>query len=169
MKKKKPSKLHRLEHSQCRFNSTAVKIEIFRSRNVANPILHSPWLSGFPHLKIDQAPLCLLRSLSYEDERTANSSGKVLLGILGGGVLPGSLNPDPLSYPKNVILHTHFQTRPLKSIPIFRHVKGVPFANRRYTEGVIIIIINTFLYGAFTKLNVPCNDLQTEDKIKIPV
>ena len=92
----------------------------------------------------------------------------MLLGILGGGVLLGSLNPDPLSYPKNVILHTHFQIRPLKSIPIFRHVKGVPFANRRYTEGVIIII-NTFLYGAFTKLNMPCNDLQTEDKIKIPV
>ena len=44
------------------------------------------------------------------------------------------------------------------------HVKGVPFANRRYTEGV-----NTFLYGAFTKLNVPCNDLQTGDKIEIPI
>ena len=29
--------------------------------------------------------------------------------------------------------------------------------------------INTFLYGAFTKLNVPYNDLQTEDKIKIPI
>ena len=28
---------------------------------------------------------------------------------------------------------------------------------------------NYILYGAFTKLNVPYNDLQTEDKIKIPI
>ena len=34
---------------------------------------------------------------------------------------------------------------------------------------IIIIITNTFLYGAFTKLNAPYNDLQTEDKIKIPI
>ena len=34
---------------------------------------------------------------------------------------------------------------------------------------IIIIIINTFLYGAFTKLNAPYNDWQTEDKIKIPI
>ena len=40
---------------------------------------------------------------------------------------------------------------------------------------IIIIIptnklsINTFLYGAFTKLNAPYNDLQTENKIKIPI
>ena len=33
---------------------------------------------------------------------------------------------------------------------------------------MIIIIINTFLHGAFTKLNGPYYDLQTaEDKIKI--
>ena len=34
---------------------------------------------------------------------------------------------------------------------------------------IIITITNTFLYGAFTKLNAPYNDLQTEDKIKIPI
>ena len=34
---------------------------------------------------------------------------------------------------------------------------------------IITIITNTFLYGAFTKLNAPYNDLQTEDKIKIPI
>ena len=34
---------------------------------------------------------------------------------------------------------------------------------------LIITIVNTFLYGAFTKLNAPYNDLQTEDKIKIPI
>ena len=43
-------------------------------------------------------------------------------------------------------------------------MKGVPFGNRRYTEGVIItIIIIKFSYGAFAKLNVSYNDLQTED------
>ena len=34
---------------------------------------------------------------------------------------------------------------------------------------IIIIIVNTFLYGAFTKLNAPYNYLQTEDKITIPM
>ena len=35
---------------------------------------------------------------------------------------------------------------------------------------ITIIIINTFLYGAFTKLIAPYNDLQTaEDKIIIPI
>ena len=34
---------------------------------------------------------------------------------------------------------------------------------------IIIITINTFLYGAFTKLNAPYNDLQTENKITIPI
>ena len=33
----------------------------------------------------------------------------------------------------------------------------------------IIIIINTFLYGAFTKLNGPYNDLQTENNITMPI
>ena len=33
---------------------------------------------------------------------------------------------------------------------------------------IIIIIINTFLYGAFTKLNAPYNDVQTEDKSQNP-
>ena len=46
----------------------------------------------------------------------------VLLGILGGGVPPGSPNPDPISdqKKKNVIFHTRFQTGPLKSTPVFR-------------------------------------------------
>ena len=30
-------------------------------------------------------------------------------------------------------------------------------------------MINTFLYGAFTKLNTPYNDLQSENKITIPI
>ena len=45
--------------------------------------------------------------------------GGVLLGILGGGVQPGSPNPDPISDQK-MSFHTRFQTRPLKSIPVFR-------------------------------------------------
>ena len=48
------------------------------------------------------------------------SRGGVLLGILGGGVPPGSPNPDTDFRPKNVTFHTRFQTRPLKSIPVFR-------------------------------------------------
>ena len=35
----------------------------------------------------------------------------VILGILGGGVPPGSPNPDPISDQKmSLIFHTHFQT-----------------------------------------------------------
>ena len=41
----------------------------------------------------------------------------VLLGILCGGVPPGSTNPDPISDQKHVIFNTLFHTRPLKSIP----------------------------------------------------
>ena len=47
-------------------------------------------------------------------------SREVGLGNLGGGVPPGSPNPDPISDQKNVIFHTRFQTWPLKSIPILR-------------------------------------------------
>lgn len=37
------------------------------------------------------------------------------------GVLPGSpVIADPISGQKNVVFHTIFQTRPLKSVPIFR-------------------------------------------------
>ena len=46
--------------------------------------------------------------------------GGVLLGILGGDVPPGSPDPDPISNQKNIIFHTPFETRPLKSIPVFR-------------------------------------------------
>ena len=45
----------------------------------------------------------------------------------GGGTLwwgwvvpPGSLNPEPISDQKNLIFHTRFQTRTLKSMPVFR-------------------------------------------------
>ena len=44
------------------------------------------------------------------------------MGILRGGVLPGSPNPDTISDQKYVILKTCFQTRPPKSIPAFRPV-----------------------------------------------
>ena len=39
----------------------------------------------------------------------------VLLRILGGGVLPGSPNPDPTSDQEIAIFHTRFQTRPLRN------------------------------------------------------
>ena len=47
--------------------------------------------------------------------------GGVLLGILCRGVPPGSPNPASISdKKKNVIFHTRFQTKPPKSIPVFR-------------------------------------------------
>ena len=42
----------------------------------------------------------------------------VLLGILGGGVLPSSINPHSISDQKNVIFHTHFQNWPLRNYVI---------------------------------------------------
>ena len=54
-------------------------------------------------------------SLSY----SRGAGGGELLGILGGGVPPGSSNPDPISNQKYPF-HTSFQTWPLKSIPILR-------------------------------------------------
>ena len=39
----------------------------------------------------------------------------VLLRIRGGGVLPGSPNPDPTSDQEIAIFHTRFQTRPLRN------------------------------------------------------
>ena len=45
--------------------------------------------------------------------------GGVPLRILGGGVPPGSPNPEPYFRPKYVIFHARFQTRHLKSIPVF--------------------------------------------------
>ena len=56
-------------------------------------------------------------SLSYS--RGARGGGGELLGILGGGVPPGSSNPDPISNQK-YHFHTSFQTWPLKSISILR-------------------------------------------------
>ena len=55
-------------------------------------------------------------SLSYS--RGVGGGGE-LLGSLGGGVPPGSSNPDPISNQK-YHFHTSFQTWPLKSIPILR-------------------------------------------------
>ena len=44
----------------------------------------------------------------------------VFRGIRGGGVLPGSPNPDPISDPKVGIFHTRVHTWCLKSVPISR-------------------------------------------------
>ena len=42
------------------------------------------------------------------------------MGILGGGVAACFLKSSPNFRPKNVIFHTRFQIRPLKSMPVFR-------------------------------------------------
>jgi len=51
---------------------------------------------------------------------TGRKSAGVILGILGGGVPPGSSNSDPISDPKNVTFHAWCWTWLLKSIPVFR-------------------------------------------------
>ena len=71
------------------------------------------------------ATVCLDKLACFTLEQTRkrirySSSGGVLLGILGGDVPPGSPDPDPISNQKNIIFHTPFETRPLKSIPVFR-------------------------------------------------
>ena len=72
---------------------------------------------NFMRVFIGQAALTFCSpSLSYS--RGARGGGE-LLGILGGGVPPGSSNPDPISNQK-YHFHTSFQTWPLKSIPILR-------------------------------------------------
>ena len=48
--------------------------------------------------------------------KEAHKPGGVLLGILSGGLPPGSSNPDAISDQKNVIFHTRFQTWPLGRI-----------------------------------------------------
>jgi len=55
----------------------------------------------------------------YSVQDCSFKPGGVFLGIFGGGVPPGSPNPDPISDQQNAILHTRFQTRPL-NILIFR-------------------------------------------------
>ena len=73
--------------------------------------------------------ICLLRQYSVNNfsfqvsrrsRRQVSSPGEVLLGILGGGVPPGSPNPDPISDQKMLFprpfsdqtskIHTRLQT-----------------------------------------------------------
>ena len=63
------------------------------------------------------------RMKECKNPRCKNSRGEgrgVLLGIRGGGVPPGSPNPDPISDKKHAIFHTRFQTWLIKFIPVFR-------------------------------------------------
>ena len=82
----------------------------------------SPW-SGSLKGSMDQAPQgwSLNRESMFRIHvfkcRTPRG---VLLGTLGGGVPRGSPNLDPISDQKMSFFFIRFQTRPLKSIPVFR-------------------------------------------------
>ena len=58
------------------------------------------------------------------------------------GVPPGSPNPDPISDQKNVIFDTRFQTRALKSIPVFR--PGARFSKAPIINGPIKLLLFTW-------------------------
>ena len=72
------------------------------------------WYSPFPSKRPER------NHCSQGGVRAIEPPGEVLLGIHGGGVPPGSLNPDLISDQRLVVFHICFQTRPLKSIPAFR-------------------------------------------------
>ena len=51
------------------------------------------------------------------------AGGGVPLKFLGGGVPPGSPNPDPIIDQKNVIRHTCFQTSSLRNYVIVTYIR----------------------------------------------
>ena len=55
--------------------------------------------------------------MKKSDNFSQGKGGGALLEILGGGVLSGSPNPDPISDQK-CHFHTHFQTCPLRNYVI---------------------------------------------------
>ena len=55
----------------------------------------------------------------------SGGGGGGLLGILCWVVPPNFPNPDPISDKKNVIFHTRFQIRLLKSIPVLQSIFSV--------------------------------------------
>ena len=72
--------------------------------------------------RIPKVPHVYLRLKWYEYGLQFYRGVGVLLAIPGGGAPHGSPNPDTISDQKYVILLTCFQTRPPKSIPVFRPV-----------------------------------------------
>ena len=75
---------------------------------------------------ITKSERLLIDTVGGRVRRTLTSSGGVFRfpGIFGGGVPPGSLNPNRISDLKNVYFHTRFQTQPLKSKPVFNPCIG---------------------------------------------
>ena len=102
--------------------------------------------------------------------------GGVLLGILGGGCAARFFKSWPDFRPNNVIFHTRFQTRSLKSIPVFRpgfrqkfcyqyfwldwkqKYSSNPFRVRIFlflSHSFGIETINTFLYSEIPSKTIP--------------
>ena len=68
--------------------------------------VHSVWWTTTFSTRTTRLPL---HGVSYKQDRRQSFPGGVPLGILGGGVSPGSSNPDPISDQKMLF-----------SIPVFR-------------------------------------------------
>ena len=62
-------------------------------------------------------------TVTLTNSSAGGGRGGVPLKFLGGGLPSGSPNPDPISYQKNVILHTRFQTWPLRNYVIVTYIR----------------------------------------------
>ena len=91
---------------------------------------------------------------------------QVLLGILGGGLPPGSSNPDPISYQKKVIFHTRFQTWPLGIIYVIiirLESKLKSYLNHSFWISIFLFLsysfgietINTFKHSVVRSKTIP--------------
>ena len=79
------------------------------------------------HIRLCILDMCVtLKPFIYIPIGLGKGGGGYSWEFFLGGVPPGSPNPDTISDQKYVILLTCFQTRPPKSIPVFRPVLWAP-------------------------------------------
>ena len=99
-----------------------------------------------PHVR---APRRVCSQIRFQFEKYPG----VLLGILDGSVLPGSLNPDPIC---NFPLPFSDQCRPLKSIPVFtpglQAEIMLPLQTKIFSNpfGILIFLFLSYSFGIKT-------------------